>query len=186
MVWVNQPQNNADTQQLYNPYIISKQCELQMEVSHMDITTLVTEAVLLLVPYLVKGGRTITDKVGKDIGGVVNSKAETLYETIKNKFGGNDYASQTLKRLEEMPEDEDRQSTMKIVLKEVIAEDSEFQRMLDQLLVEVKQVGGGPITQIYGGGVAATNRGVAADRGSTAVGRDYNVINMDRSTSDDI
>ena len=151
----------------------------------MDLTTLVTGAVLLLVPYLAKGGRTIADKVGKDIGDLVNSKAETLYETIKNKFVGNDDASQTLKRLEAMPEDRDRQIAMESVLKEVIAEDPQFQRMLGQLLVEVKQVGGGRITQVYGGGAEATQVTAIADRGGTAVGGNYTVVNMGSHTSDD-
>lgn len=145
-------------------------------VVHMDIPTLVTEAVLLLVPYLAKGGRTIADKVGKNIGDLVNSKAETLYETIKTKFVGNDDASQTLKRLEAMPEDRDCQIAMESVLKEVIAEDSQFQIMLDQLLVEVKQVGGGRITQVYSGGAEATQVTAIADRGGTAVVGNYTQI----------
>ncbi len=136
----------------------------------MVIETLATGAVSLLVPYLAKAGKTIAEKVGKDAWDMVNSKIEKLYETIKNKITGNDYASQTLKRLEEKPEDEDRQIAMKSVLKDVLAEDQQFQKTLSQLLDEVKQVGGDNIIQVYGSGAAATSGGVAAGEGGYAAG----------------
>lgn len=138
----------------------------------MDLVTLATGAVSLLVPYLAKAGRSIAEKVGKDVWDIVSSKVETLYDAIKNKFKGNDYASQSLKRLEEKPEDEDRQAAMKSVLKEVLAEDSQFQKTLSQLLAEAKQMGGDSIIQVYGSGAAATHRGVAAGERGYAAGRD--------------
>ncbi len=140
----------------------------------MDLGILATGTVSLLVPYFAKAGKTIAEKVGKDALDIVTDKTETLYEAIKNKFHGNDYANQTLKRLEEKPEDKDRQSAMKSVLKDVLSEDQQFQKMLSRLLTEAKQSGGDNIIQIYGGGAVATQGGVAAGEGGTAAGR--NVI----------
>ncbi len=136
----------------------------------MDPTTLASGVVSLLVPYLAKAGKTIAEKVGEDAWNTVNSKIERLYDAIENKFRGNDYANQTLKRLEEKPEDKGRQSAIESVLKEVLAEDQQFQKMLSQFLAEAKQAGGDTIIQVYGSGAAATHRGVAAGEGGIAVG----------------
>ncbi len=138
----------------------------------MVIETIATEAVSLLVPYLAKAGKTITEKVGKDAWDMVNSKIEKLYGTIKNKITGNDYASQTLKRLEEKPEDKGRQSAMESVLKEALADDQQFQKILSQILAETKQVGGDNIIQVYGSGAAAASGGVAAGERGYAAGGD--------------
>ena len=102
----------------------------------MDPVTPATGAVSLLVPHLAKAGKAVTDKIGQEVWDKVSNKVEKLYETIKNKFTGNDYANQTLKRLEEKPEDKDRQSAMQSVLKEVLVEDPQFQKMLSQILAE--------------------------------------------------
>lgn len=138
----------------------------------MDPITLATGAVSLLVPHLAKAGKVVADKVGQEVWDKVSNKIEKLYETIKNKFIGNDYAIQTLKRLEEKPDDKDRQSAMQSILKEVLIEDSQFQKILSQILAEAKQVGGESVIQVYGSGAAATHGGVAAGKGGYAVGRD--------------
>ncbi len=139
----------------------------------MVIETLATGAVSLLVPYLAKAGKTIAEKVGEDAWDMVNSKIEKLYETIKNKITGNDYASQKLKRLEEKPEDEDRQIAMKSVLKDVLADDQQFQKTLSQLLDEVKQTGGKNI-HIQNNGAVAIG-GKIYIKGKYAAGRDINI-----------
>jgi hypothetical protein len=148
----------------------------------MVIETLAAGAVSLLVPYLAKAGKTIAEKVGKDMWDKVNDKVETLYENIKNKFTGNDYATQTLKRLKEKPEDKGRQSAMESVLEEVLADDQQFQKMLGQLLAEAKKSGGDSIIQVYGGGAAATHGAVAAGEGGYAARG--NII-IGRGSSDD-
>jgi hypothetical protein len=138
----------------------------------MDPVTLATGAISLLVPHLAKTGKVVVDKVGQEVWDKVSNKVEKLYETIKNKFIGNDYAIQTLKRLEEKPEEKDRQSAMHSVLKEVLVEDAQFQKMLSQILAEAKQAGGNSVIQIYGSGTAATHGGVAAGERGYAAGRD--------------
>jgi hypothetical protein len=149
---------------------------------YMDIGMLASGAVSFLIPYFTKASKTIVDKVGSDVSNKVNSKIETLYETIKSKIRGNDYANQTLKRLEEIPADKDRQVAMKSVLKDILAEDQQFQKILYQLLAEIKQIGGDSIIQVYGSGAIATNNSVAAGEGGIAVQGNNNLI---RSPSDD-
>lgn len=143
----------------------------------MDVGTLASGAVSLLVPYLVKAGKTISNKIGEDTGNMVDKKIETIYEGIKKKFIGKDYASQTIKRLEEKPEDEDRQNAMKGVLKEVLTEDIQFQKMLIQLLAEAKKEGGGNIIKIHESGAIATGGSEINIKGKYASGRD---IKFDR------
>jgi len=139
---------------------------------YMDPVTLAMGAISLLIPHLAKAGKAVADKVGQEVWDKVNNKVEKLYEIIKNNFSGNDYATQTLKRLEEKPEDKERQNAMQSVLKEVLVEDSQFQKILSQILVEAKQVGGESVIQVYGSGAAATHGGVAAGKGGYAAGRD--------------
>ncbi len=141
----------------------------------MDIEPIATDAVSLLIPYLTKSGKTIVKKVGKDVWDMVNSKIETLYKEIKIKSLNDDYASQTLKRLEEKPMDKDRQNAIRNVLIEVLSEDQELQKVLSQLLVEVKQAGGDSIIQIYGSGAAATHGGMAAGESGYVADRDINI-----------
>ncbi len=136
----------------------------------MDFGNLATVAVSLLVPCLAKAGKTIADKIGKDAWDTVNNKIEKLYDSIKKKFTGNDYANNTLKRLEEKPENEDRQNAMKAVLREVLAEDQQFQKMLVQILEQIENSGGDKIIQAYRDSVVATNGSVAANGGSIALG----------------
>ena len=127
----------------------------------MDIGNLATTAVSLLVPYLAEAGKSVANKVGEDAWNLLNRKIETLYELIKNKFHIDDYASKTLKRLEEKPEDEDRQKAMEIVLKEVLKEDKLFEKMLSKLVIEMKQEGSDNVIQADISGAAATHGGVA-------------------------
>ena len=127
----------------------------------MDIGNLATTAVSLLVPYLAEAGKSVANKVGEDAWNLLNRKIETLYELIKNKFHIDDYASETLERLEEKPEDEDRQKAMEIVLKEVLKEDKLFKKMLSKLVIEMKQEGSDNVIQADISGAAATHGGVA-------------------------
>lgn len=138
----------------------------------MSIEILTTGAVSLLTLYLAKAGKTISESVGKDAWNIVNSKIEKLYNAIKNKFIDNVYANQTLKRLEEKPEDKGRQIAMENILKEFLENDQQFQKMLIQLLAEVQQAGGDSIIQVYGSGAVATHRGIAAGERGYAAGRD--------------
>jgi len=128
----------------------------------MDIGLLATTAVSVLVPYLAKLGKSLAADIGEDVSGHVSNKVKALYEKIKSKFMGDDYASRTLERMEEKSEDKGRQDMMVSVLKESLSNDPQFQKILDQLLSEIKQ-----------GNIVQTGRSITASgHGSVAVGGD--------------
>lgn len=135
----------------------------------MDIGLLATSAVSLVVPYLAKLGKDVAADIGEKVSEHVSDKVKALYEKIKGKFMGDNYASRTLERLEEKPEDKGRQDMMVSVLKESLPNDPQFQRMLGQLLAEIQLAGVGNTTQ-SGSGVMATHGGVAAGAGGYAAG----------------
>lgn len=149
----------------------------------MDIGLIATSAVSLLVPYLVDLGKTLAGEIGKDVSDHVKGKVKVLYETIKNKFTGNEYASETLERLKEQPEAKGRQVAMASILQENLSDDPALQIMLDRLLTEIKQASGVSITQ-FGSGVIATDHGVAAGEGGYAAGGNIIINKMENNQSE--
>jgi len=146
----------------------------------MDPAVLATSAVALLVPYLTKAGSAMMERIGKDVAGAVSTRVESLYEAIKRRLGGNDYAGQSLKRLEEKPDEEERQAALKGVLKELLVEDAEFQTAVERMVAEAQGAAGKTGTRILisGSGAAATHGGVAAGQGGQAAGG--NIVNYGR------
>jgi len=138
----------------------------------MDIGVLATGAVALLVPYLASTGKSVTEGIFKDLGQAVQAKLGTLYQAVKERFVGNDYAGQSLQRLSEKPDDKGRQDALKSVLAEILEEDSGFRNELARLLTEVRRSGGDEIIRVYGSGAVATQGGVAAGERGIAAGRD--------------
>lgn len=139
----------------------------------MDIGLIATSTVSFLVPYLTRLGRKVASGIGEDLSGFAEDKIKALYESIKEKLKGDDYASKTLERLEEVPGDAIRQQTMQGILQESLKEDENFSKKLQQLLEEVNAAGGGVIQT--GNGVVANNHSVAAGHGGNAAGRDNNI-----------
>ncbi len=107
----------------------------------MDIQTVATTTLILLSPYLSKAGEAIAENLGEKLA----EKVSGLYQTLQEKFRGDDYAEQTLARLEGKPESEGRQAALKEVLIEKMEADPDFAEQLRQLVEESKQVGGGDI-----------------------------------------
>ena len=103
----------------------------------MEPITLSTMVVGFLSPYLAKAGETIAKKAGE----AAWEKMKDIHEIVKNKLAGDDYAGQTLKRLEEVPESETRQAALTGILEEKIRDDSTFAETLQKLLREVKEAG---------------------------------------------
>ena len=105
---------------------------------------------------------------------------DKLYNTIKNKVVGNNYANETLERLEEKPEDEDRQISMKSVLKDILTVDQQFKKTVNLLLKEIEQTSGKTINVENSGAVAANQstvtitggQGSPSSSGGDAAGRD--------------
>jgi hypothetical protein len=147
----------------------------------MDPGTLATSAIALLVPYLTKAGSAMMERIGKDVAEAVSTRVESVYESIKRRLGGDDYAAQSLKRLEEKPEEEERQAALKGVLKEMLVKDTEFQTVMERLVSEAQRAAGkaGTTILVSGSGAVATQGGVAAGQGGQAAGG--NIVNSGRS-----
>jgi hypothetical protein len=103
----------------------------------MEPIQIATSAVTLLVPYLVKGGESIAEKAGE----AVWEKLTTLYQAIRNKLNSDkdDFAQQSLARLEQKPDLEARQRSLVDVLTEKIESDAEFAKLLSRLTQETTQ-----------------------------------------------
>jgi len=110
-------------------------------------------AVALLAPYLAKAAGAFATKAGE----AALEGTKSLLAAIRRKFShdGDDYAAQTLQRLEERPDDKGRQSGLESVLAEKAHEDPSFAEELKKL-VEASTAGQ-PVTnfltQVYGGEV---------------------------------
>jgi cation diffusion facilitator CzcD-associated flavoprotein CzcO len=146
----------------------------------MDPGVLATSAIAFLVPYLAKAGKAVMDRIGNDVAEAASSRVDALYQAIKRRLGGDDYGSQSLKRLEEKPDLEERQAALKGVLKEQFSADTEFRTTMERLVAEAQRAAGttGPTIVVSGSGAAATQGGVAAGQGSQAAGG--NIVNYGR------
>ncbi len=115
-----------------------------------------TIVVTLLAPYLTKAGEKYAEKVGEKLA----DKTGQLYNFLKEKFVGDEYAGLTLLRLQEAPENEGRQSALETVIKEKMETDGDFAEQLVALINEAKQ--------------ADTNNIIASGEHSVAIGGDVN------------
>jgi hypothetical protein len=120
----------------------------------MVIEAAAASAVAALVPYLMEAGKGFAKNAGEKTA----EKAGELYDWIKAKIAGDKYAEQTLARVEEQPDNADRQATLKAVVSEKMKADPDFARTLERFVEEIKALGGAPVT-------------ASGDR-SVAIGRD--------------
>lgn len=98
----------------------------------MTIYQIVSSAVTLLAPYLGKGG----EEFAKKAGDATWERMKAFYQTIHIKFSADkdEYAQQTLKRLEEKPLELSRQRALTDILVEKADANPEFARKLTHLL----------------------------------------------------
>lgn len=122
----------------------------------------VTTAIVvsLLTQFLAKTGDAFAEKAGD----ALFQKASSLYQTIKNKFTGDEYAELTLLRLEESPEAKGRQVSFENLLAEKIDEDSAFANRIAELLEDAKK--------------ADTRNVIAYGERSVAIGGDVSNSNI--------
>jgi len=110
-------------------------------------------AVALLAPYLAKAGEAAASKAGE--AAVAGAKA--LLEMIRRRFGGegDQYARQTLERLEDKPEDRGRQAALEGVLAEKAEQDGSFRTELERLVQQTTfdRPVAEFLTEVYGGEV---------------------------------
>jgi len=147
----------------------------------MDPGALATSAIAFLVPYLAKAGKAVMGRIGNDVSEAVSNRVDALYQAIKRRLGADDYGTQSLQRLEEKPDLEERQAALKGVLKEQLSADTEFRTAVERLVAEAQRAAGrtGTTIVVSGSGAAATQGGVAAGQGSQAAGG--NIVNYGRS-----
>jgi hypothetical protein len=109
----------------------------------MDPITLAASVVALLAPYLTRVGEQLTDKA---VDATVNT-AEMLYQKVKEKFSKDEYARQTLERLEQEPESTSRQAATTAVLEEQVKSDPVFAEALQKTIAEEAKEAGPSIRQ---------------------------------------
>ena len=103
----------------------------------MDPLMIATSVVNLLAPYLSKGVEALADKAAD----AAWEKLEALFTAVKNKFTGNAYAEETLKRVKDEPQSKSRQAALVGILEEQIEQDSAFAETLRKLINEAKDSG---------------------------------------------
>lgn len=88
----------------------------------MDPTALATVAVTALSPYLLEAGKAGAGALGKE----AFAQLKSLVTWLRQRLASDSYASETLKRLSDEPEDEDRQQQLASVLSGIAKKDSAF------------------------------------------------------------
>ena len=100
------------------------------------VETIAAQIVSLIVPYFARAGKVVVENV----------VSKTL-EAIRQKFKGDDYAEQTLKRLEAKPDDESRAGALRMMLEEKMRSDRKFASILEQFAKQIEQPVGDVINQ---------------------------------------
>ena len=108
-------------------------------VNHVSIEMVLDPVSLaaLATPFLAKGAEAFMKTAGEKLGG----KIVELFQAVADKFKGDSYAEQTLARVKEMPESEDRQSALKSILSEMMNADSVFAEEIKTLLDKMSKDG---------------------------------------------
>lgn len=90
-----------------------------------------------LTPFLTKAGEKVAEKIGE----AGFEKAKSLYSAIRDKFASDEdeYALQTLRKLEEQPENEGRKAALIGVLAGKADDDAGFAQQLERIVQEIKQ-----------------------------------------------
>jgi len=123
-------------------------------------------AVALLAPYLAEAGTAAASRAGE----AAVDGAKALLAMLRRRFSGDkdEYAQQTLTRLEEKPDDQARQAALQGVLAEKAEEDRSFRTELERLVHQttfdrpvaefLTEVYGGEVGKIVNIGAAGTVR----------------------------
>ena len=100
----------------------------------MDFSSMVTEAMKILLPYVTLGATEFVHTVG-EIG---FQKAKVLFEKLKVRWSGDTEASSALQNFEEKPER--YRVIVEDILREKLSEDSDFAREIADTLNDLKPV----------------------------------------------
>lgn len=110
----------------------------------MDFTAIAAATVGALVPYLVKGGEKLTEKVVEE----GFEQRSQIWESVKSLFIGNDLI--TLGLMEKYPDNEDINNEVKVRLADRLKENPDVARRLEELLKQIpaSQIKQNTMTQI--------------------------------------
>ena len=100
------------------------------------VDTIASQIVSMIIPYLISAGKT-----------ALESAAPQILEAIRKKFKGDEYAEQTLKRVEEKPKDKGRAGALNMILAEKMRSDRQFASLLEQYAKNYKPPTSDVITQ---------------------------------------
>jgi hypothetical protein len=119
----------------------------------MEPTALAAAAVSIVAPYLAEAGKAAAKKAGE----AAVSRVEAVLGAIKAKFQADqdEFAEQTLARLEAQPEAEGRRGSLADVVAEKAAADPAFAQELERQVEAAQQNPATQqfLTQVYGGTV---------------------------------
>ena len=102
----------------------------------MDPQLLAQTVMQWIMPYLAQAAEAAAQKAGA----VAWEGAKALYEAVKKKLAGDEYAAETLRRAKEDPGVEHRQTALEGVLAEKISADAAFAAALQELLPSSDEV----------------------------------------------
>jgi hypothetical protein len=134
----------------------------------MHPAALAATALTLLAPLLAKAGEKAAEKIGASLP----DAAGALWTKIQARFAGNPAAETALKDAAANPQDEDNIASLRKELKKTLAEDAQFAKELESLLVKAQ----GELQAIRGDHNIAANISVQGDvSGNIVVGNNNQV-----------
>jgi hypothetical protein len=110
----------------------------------MDIgalASLVTTALVPLLPYLLKAGEKAAEETGKTVAGQSWEWAKSLWTKLKPKVEAKPAALEAAQDVAQSPEDEDLQATLRVQLKKLLTEDQSLAEDVSRWLEEGKAAG---------------------------------------------
>lgn len=114
----------------------------------MEDNGLASQAVALLVSYLVKASEAVAAGVGRDVWGQFRGAMSKLYTHLKKKFNTDSQAANDLALLKQEPHSQGLQTVVRESLSRFIEQDQQFAQELRNLVKSARHAGGDTITQV--------------------------------------
>jgi hypothetical protein len=106
----------------------------------MDFAAIAAQVIANIAPYF---AQVAVASVVEPLSGGITA----LVEAVRKKLKGDAFAEESLKRMEDKPDDPDRQAAMRSVLSEKLSADPDFAALLQGLLEKVEPAEAGSINQ---------------------------------------
>jgi hypothetical protein len=129
----------------------------------MDPATLAAAVLPAVLAWLRKAGGGVLDDVAESAGTAVVDKLKQIYQAVRARFSGDEFAERALDRVAEDTESVPRQRTLEAVLAERLSDDPDFAGALDDLL--------NALSDADRASIVAINTGIAAGGNVTQSGR---------------